>query len=173
MRNPVACVAGATGAHAERSVGSRSDGPAGTAHRHSRTRPSDDQSRGRFVKVSAPRNTGEGPEQQAEHQRPREDQGPARASNIPTVARSSIPHSTPTPMGKSSGHPGPVSYGFREGCEAERYIGKLGMREPLLDMREPRPSRISSLEKLAISERNQPQGERTNFHYQRPIRRSV
>ena len=27
------------------------------------------------MKVSAPRNTGEGPEQQAEHQRPREDQG--------------------------------------------------------------------------------------------------
>ena len=53
------------------------------------------------------------------------------------------------------------------------YIGKLGMRELSLDMREPKPSRKSGFSELAISKRNQPQVERTNFHYQRPSIRSV
>ena len=124
------------------------------------------------MKVSAPRSTGEGPERQAEHQRPCEDQGPARTSDIPTLARQFHPPLNSYPNGES-----PVDTQGLRPMDAERvcerYVGKLGMREPLLDMREPRPSRISSLEKLAISERNQPQGERTNFYYQRPIRRSV
>ena len=53
------------------------------------------------MKVSAPRNTGEGPEQLAEHQRPREDQGPARTSDIPHIARQFHPPLTSYPNGES------------------------------------------------------------------------